>query len=149
MSRVPFVLVVLSLTACSNSFMVGEACTASSDCAEGSSCIFANPDMTEAVCMFDCDESMTRLCEGGEVCIPAAEMGVPRELGVCFLGGDTPVGSPCMDTFDCELGTQCVTLGMESLCFRACTVSDGSACQAGETCEELIGMGDNGYCQPD
>lgn len=148
MSRVSLTVVALALSACSSSFGVGEPCTASSDCVDGFSCIYANAEESEAVCMRDCVESETRLCEGGEVCIPAAEMGVPRELGVCFLGGTAPVGSPCMTTFDCELGTQCVELGDENFCFGACTVGDGSACAAGETCEELVGMGDNGYCQP-
>jgi len=148
-SRVPFAVLALALSACTSSFGVGEPCTASSDCRDGFSCIYANAEETEAVCMMDCVESETRLCEGGEVCIPAAEMGVPRELGVCFLGGAGAVGSSCIDTFDCELGAQCIELGSENRCYRACTVGDGSACAAGETCAEIIGMGDNGYCQPD
>jgi len=149
LSRGVVVVIALALAACSNSFAVGEPCTSSSDCVEGLSCIYIDEDETDSRCMMDCAMDETRLCDGGEVCIPVLEEGVTRELGICFLGGPMPVGSPCVDTFDCALGLQCVERGSEQLCFRACTVGDGSACGGGETCEALIGTGDDGYCQPD
>lgn len=148
MTRDAALIAVFVLAGCTSPLAVGEPCSDSSDCVEGTSCFFTSSAMDQSVCMSDCDETSTRLCGGGEVCIPAASMGIPRELGVCFLGGTTAVGSPCVDTFDCSLGSQCVMVGDVQSCFRACSTDDGSACEATETCEPLVGMGTKGYCAP-
>ena len=136
----------LFLLACSSPLAVGEECSDSADCMEGLSCFFSNGDMSQSVCMFDCDDTMMRLCDGGEVCIPAELMGIPREAEVCFLGGDTLVGSPCTDSLDCERGSLCVIIGADQVCARACSTDEPTACQGAETCETLAGMGTRGYC---
>ena len=149
MARLAGLLIPFALLGCTSPLMLGEECTNSADCEVGLSCFFVDVDMTRSVCMSDCDEATTRLCAGGEVYIPATTDGAPRELGVCFLGGTTPVGSPCTNTFGCTLGALCVDLGgSEQTCYRACSTGDGSACTSTETCEGLVGMGTKGYCAP-
>ena len=139
-------LVSLTLLACSSPLAVGEECSDSADCMEGLSCFFSSSDMSQSVCMSDCDDTTMRLCAGGEVCIPAASMGVPREAEVCFLGGATEIGSPCADSLACVRGALCVVTGTDQVCARACSTDDGSACAATETCEALAGMGTKGFC---
>ena len=147
-ARLAVPLIVLVLAGCTTPLIVGEECTDSSDCEDGLSCFFSDSTMTTARCMQDCDDTMMRLCSGGEVCLRTARMGLPREEEVCFLGGSTPVGSPCVDVFECAVGAICVIDGTDQSCFRACDSSDGTACQVTETCEALMGMGTNGYCVP-
>ena len=36
-----------------------------------------------------------------------------REEEVCFLGGSTPVGSPCDTLFECTVGSICVVVGTD------------------------------------
>ena len=141
---------VLSV-ACTTPLEIGEECNDSSDCVEGLSCIFTSGEMTTSVCMADCDSAATVLCAGGEICIPATLMGVPREAGVCFLGGEGEVGATCTSTFDCTRGTLCVEIvGSGNSCRRPCDVGGGEpACQSTETCEPLVGVGSaRGYCAP-
>lgn len=146
--------------ACTNPLDIGEECNDSAQCMEGMSCIFRDATRTIAVCMEDCTVAVTRLCEGGPACIPAElSDGTPREFGVCFLGGPTAVGEPCVDSFECALGALCV--GQDPLgapgepiecprdtcaCLLSCDTADGSNCAAGETCTALLDMGTNGYC---
>lgn len=148
MARLAPWLISIVLIGCTTPLIVGEECTDSADCDVGLSCFRADGSMTRAVCMYDCDDTMTRLCVDGEVCIPASTEGVLREAEVCFLGGATPVGSPCVDTFECARGALCVTVGMEQSCYGACSTDDDSACRSTETCEGLLGMGTKGYCAP-
>lgn len=148
MTRYALPIVALALAACTNPVEVGQECSDSNDCVDGSSCFFTDGMMMRSVCMRDCDDATTRICEMGEVCIPATLMGAPREQGVCFLGGETPIGSPCTDTFDCAIGSLCVMVGDQQNCYRACSTDDPSRCLATETCEALVGMGTNGYCAP-
>jgi len=146
LSRIALALSALTLVACSPELMIGEECSASADCMEGLSCFFTSSAMDSSVCMSDCDDTAMRLCSGGEVCIPSALMGVPREEEVCFIGGPNAVGEPCVNTFDCTRGSQCVMVGTDQNCYRACTTPDGAECLPGETCEALVGMGTSGYC---
>ena len=149
MTRFALPIAALALAACTNPLGVGEECSDSNYCEEGSSCLYTDGMMSRSVCMRDCDDATTRVCTNGEVCIPATLMGAPREQGVCFLGGTTAVGSACTDTFDCTVGSLCVSVGDAQNCYRACSTDDEtSRCLSTETCEALVGMGTNGYCAP-
>jgi len=139
-------LCAFALLACSSPLAVGEECSDSGDCMEGLSCFFASGDMSQSVCMADCDDTMMRLCDGGEVCIPAALMGVPREEEVCFLGGSAAIGSPCTDTLDCVRGSLCVVTGANQVCAAACSTDGSTPCAGTDTCEALAGMGTKGFC---
>lgn len=148
MHRLTLALAALALAACTSPLDLGAECSDSDDCMAGMSCFYTDATMMTSVCMADCDDATVRICEGGEVCIPATLMGVPREEGVCFLGGATAVGGSCVDTFDCTRGALCVSVGDARTCFRACSTDDPSRCLSTETCEPLVGMGTNGYCAP-
>ncbi len=139
-------LLCSALIACSDPVAVGQECSDSSDCLEGLSCFYTSSDMSLSVCMSDCEDTTTRLCADGEVCIPASSMDVPRGAEVCFLGGSTTIGSPCVDSLDCVRGALCVIAGASQTCAQACSTDDGSACGATETCEALAGMGTKGFC---
>lgn len=145
----PFLLalpLVFSMAACTQPADVGETCTDTSDCMAGLSCIQPSA-LSDAptVCMEDCDLTMTRLCEGGEVCTMVPSPGRPANLGVCLLGGTTAVGAACTASADCVAGAICVSAGGAQSCFRACTAG---TCAATEMCVPLVDMGTNGFCQP-
>lgn len=145
----PWFIFFFVAAGCASPLMKGQECTDSADCEVGLSCILSDSTMTTAACMEDCDLTTTRVCSGGEVCTPALSMDVPRDAGICLLGGSTPEGSPCVDIFECVIGSICVTAGAEQSCFRACgTADDPSRCPSSETCELLGGTGTQGYCAP-
>jgi hypothetical protein len=98
--------------------------------------------------MPDCDLTTTRVCADGEVCTRATGPDRPADLGVCYFGGATAVGSACTSNLECELGSICVSVGATQSCFRACNTDDGSACEETETCSPLEDMGTNGFCEP-
>lgn len=162
-ARISLLISLASLSiACTNPLDVGEECNDTAQCMEGMSCIYGDASRTSAVCMLDCTVASTRLCDGGQVCIPA-ELGdgTPREFGVCFLGGPTPAGEACVDSFECALGALCIgqnPLGAAGdpiecprdtcACLVSCDTADGSNCAEGDTCTALLDMGTNGYCAP-
>ncbi|MCB9597390.1 MAG: hypothetical protein H6719_31990 [Sandaracinaceae bacterium] len=149
MNRLALTLAALALAACTSPLELGQECSDSNDCLDGLACFFTDGTMSRSVCMSECDDSTTRLCELGEVCIPATLMGVPRDRGVCFLGGEATAGMPCVDTFDCARGTLCVSVSDVQTCYRACTVgAEDDPCFSNEVCQALVGMGTNGYCAP-
>lgn len=134
------------LPACTSPAEVGEPCTDSADCAGGLSCItIGNPEDGQYVCMSDCDLTMVRLCEGGEVCTDPLAVGRPDSLGICYLGGETPIGSSCSENWECVAGSQCIL--PSGICRRACSTESTSGCVAGETCRTLGGTA--GFCEPD
>ncbi len=140
------------LPACTSPAEVGAPCTDSADCAGGLSCI-STSDPEVFVCMPDCDLTMERLCDGGEVCIDPPPTGGgtsrPENLGICYLGGDVSAGDPCVDTSECERGSQCIDQGGTTTCQRACTVGAEGGCGAGETCVMVSGAvtPNAGVCQ--
>lgn len=154
MSRIRLALAIASLpllAACSSTpAMTGEMCVDSADCELGLSCVEHQGAELSPVCMADCDRTMVRLCPGGEVCTPPLAGGPARDpnLGFCYLGGSTAVGDPCEGPLQCVRGAICVELSGDQSCYRACDTEDGSACEAGETCTELMDMGTNGFCLP-
>lgn len=133
------------LGACTSPAEVGQPCTDSADCVAGASCIsIGDPEEGVYVCMSDCDLTMERLCEGGEVCTDPIASSRPENLGICFLGGDTPIGSPCSENWECVRGSQCILPA--GVCRRACTTDSTSGCEAGEVCTMLAGTA--GFCEP-
>lgn len=139
-------LIALGLAGCTTPAELGEPCVDSADCAAGLSCIVLMHEDAR-VCMPDCDLTTTRLCDDGAVCTPVASVGRPAELGVCYLGGTTAVGSPCTAPLACVRGALCVVAGDQQVCRRACR-TDGSECDASEVCTPLENMGTNGFCEP-
>ncbi|MBX3272465.1 MAG: hypothetical protein KF729_19555 [Sandaracinaceae bacterium] len=148
MTRLALALAAFALAACNSPLAIGDECSDSVDCMEGTSCFHTDSTMTRSVCMADCDQTTTHICATGELCLAATLMGAPRELGVCFLGGETLVGGACTDTFECARGSLCVDVGGTRTCYRACRTDDTTRCLATERCEGLVGMGMNGYCAP-
>ncbi len=141
------VVSLLFVGACTSPADVGEPCTDTADCKGGLSCI-AQGSATDAptVCMTDCDLTMTRLCDGGEVCTTVLSAGRDPNLGVCYLGGATAIGAACTANLECVAGAICVSTGGTQACYRACS-TDESDCGGAETCVGLSGMGTAGFCQ--
>ncbi len=137
----------LTSVGCTSAADVGEACTDSADCLGGLSCFVHAGAAVSPVCMADCDLTTTRICEGGAVCTPATGIGRPESLGVCYLGGNTAIGQPCVGNLECVPGAVCVATGGSQQCYRACRTSDTMACPDGETCTALEGAGTDGFCQ--
>lgn len=143
--RIVLLALFALVPACTSPAQLGEPCTDSDDCAGGLSCItVGDPDEGTYVCMSDCDLTMTRLCEGGEVCTDPLATSRPENLGICFLGGDTPIGSPCAENWECVRGSQCIQPA--GVCRRACSTESTSGCDAGEMCTMLSGTA--GFCEP-
>lgn len=143
----PLVVPLFFVSACTSPANVGEECTDTSDCKGGLSCI-AQGSAADAptVCMTDCDLTMTRLCDDGSVCTTVLSPGRDPNVGVCYLGGTTGVGSPCTANLECERGAICVDTGDMQACYRACSTDTGG-CPSGETCAPLTGAGTDGFCQ--
>jgi hypothetical protein len=69
-------------------------------------------------------------------------------LGRCLVAGSAPPLVGCTAVNDCEKGTVCVPdvqTGM-GVCFSLCNRSDTSTCGKNNTCVELHGFSDVGYC---
>ncbi|MFW5879004.1 MAG: hypothetical protein ACOCVR_04215, partial [Myxococcota bacterium] len=84
-------------------------------------------------CMETCDLAEGPLCESGAVCYEART----PEGGVCWLGGELGLDSPCSGEFDCAAGLLCATHVSGTTCRPACDM------QAEEPCAEGTGS-----CQP-
>lgn len=141
-----FCALLFCFAGCTSPADVGEPCADSADCMEDLSC-FARGD--ENVCMRDCDYEGERFCEDGSVCTMATGPGRPADLGVCYLGGTTAVGSPCETNLECVQGSVCVDNDGAQTCYRACTVGVEGDCETGEVCSMLEAMGDRGFCEAD
>lgn len=149
-----FVAFSLSLlAACTEPALVGEGCSDSTDCEVAASCFEHDGAEVTPVCMMDCDLTTTRVCADGSVCTSVTTPDRPANLGVCYLGGTTAIGSSCTRNLECARGSICVdltptiTTDAEQYCFRACRTDDTAGCAATETCNALEAMGVNGFCQ--
>ncbi|MFK7987673.1 MAG: hypothetical protein AB8I08_16770 [Sandaracinaceae bacterium] len=144
------VLALVGASGCTAAALAGEECVDSADCDEGLSCFNHQGAATSPVCMPDCDLETTRLCGDGTVCTTVAETpGIdrPANLGVCYLGGTTAVGSACTTNLECTSGSICVNVSGAQTCYPACLTTD-DMCAAGSSCVGLEDMGDNGFCEP-
>ena len=116
--------------------LLGDACTADSNCRTNLSCI-------DNTCLPTANRQI------GESCIVSGECATGLVCGTtsqCFEAGAGVDGSPCTQAQDCGEGLRCSYRGLGGLCEAPGTLDIGESCTVSSDCAAPLLCGASGIC---
>jgi len=93
--------------------------------------------------MMQCSPSMETVCADGRACLDV----LGASSGVCYLGGNVPIGSTCAQAADCTRSGICASYGspVRMTCVEGCNLDGTHPCVDGSAC---LPGGGFGFCTP-